>query len=448
MTMKNPKIHYDILGTEAPVVPESLPRFLSLATQNVPEHIKPAILNSLFPALGSLMHGVSFRYPDNVLHEPHFMSGMVGPMSVGKGSINPIIETIIHSLREHDASSNARLNEWKRQCKTAGANKQKPARPEDAAILAPEPDMTNPALIQLLMDAEAEGNRFLYTNIPEIDLLDQCCGSHKKVTKVIRLAFDLSRLGAQRATADGVSGNPTLRWNFNFSCVEQKVQSFFRDSLLDGTLSRIGISYIQRPKTRTGIIPKQGIYTDEYRQQMEAYLVRLQAATGEIACPQANRLVKQLSLEMAEIACLSDDENFEALSYRSLVMAWQKGCVLYVANGCKWTNAIGDFMRWSLYYDLWSKMALFAPKLKEMPATVDTSKTRQSGPVNMLEELPELFSYTTLVELRSKHGKPEEGTRNLIYQWKYRGYIKEAENGCYRKSSGSTPKQPCGEEAI
>lgn len=423
--MTKPKKCYDVMGISAPPLPETLPRLLSIAVVNAPEHMKPAILNSLFPALGALMHHVGFRYPDNVYHEPHFMCGIVGPMSLGKGAINPILETIIHTLREHDVSSNAKLSEWKKQCKTAGANKAKPARPEDAAILAPEPDMTNPALIQLLMDAESEGNRFLYTNIPEIDLLDQCCGSHKKVTKIIRLAYDLSRLGAQRATAEGVSGNPTLRWNFNFSCVEQKAQSFFKDSLLDGTLSRIGISYVQRPKDRTGIIPRQGIYDERYTKEMDAYLVRLQAATGEISCPQANKLVGKLSQEMAEIATLSDDENFEALSFRSLVIAWLKACVLFVANGCKWTSSIGEFMRWSLYYDLWSKLALFAPKLHETQTTVDTAKTKQNGPINMLAMLPSSFTYMDMVLVRQKMGKSEDGAHNQLRQWKYRGFIQE-----------------------
>lgn len=436
--MTKPKIQYDILGVSAPPVPENLPKLLNLASQNAPEHMKPAILNSLFPALGALMHNVGFRYPDNVFHEPHFMCGMVGPMSLGKGAINPIIETIIHSLRDHDTNSYAKLNEWKRQCKTIGANKQKPARPEDAAILAPEPDMTNPALIQLLMDAELDGNRFLYTNIPEIDLLDQCCGSHKKVTKIIRLAYDLSRLGAQRATADGISGNPTLRWNFNFACVEQKAQTFFRDSLLDGTLSRIGISYIQRPKERSGIIPKQGIYDDLYTRQMDAYLVRLQAATGEIECSQANKLVKRLALEMADIACLSDDEYFEALSYRSLVIAWLKACVLYVANGCQWSVAIGGFMRWSLYYDLWSKLAIFSPKLHDSEIIVDTTKTRQRGPQNMLAQLPDSFTLADLVLLRDRVGKSESGTMDQIWQWKSRKYITESD-GRYFKVGKEAP---------
>ena len=70
--MTKQTIHYDILGTEAPKCPETLPRILHQMVENAPEHMKPAILNSAFPALGALMHNVKFRYPDNVCHEPHF----------------------------------------------------------------------------------------------------------------------------------------------------------------------------------------------------------------------------------------------------------------------------------------------------------------------------------------------------------------------------------------
>ena len=87
--------HYDILSPYAPQMPKPLPQMLHLAIKNAPEHMKAAISNSLFPAFGSLMHNVGFRYSDNVFHEPHFMCGLIGPMSIGKGSINPIIETII-----------------------------------------------------------------------------------------------------------------------------------------------------------------------------------------------------------------------------------------------------------------------------------------------------------------------------------------------------------------
>lgn len=46
--MKKEKNRYDILGTEAPQLPESLPKIFILATPNAPTHTKPAILISLF----------------------------------------------------------------------------------------------------------------------------------------------------------------------------------------------------------------------------------------------------------------------------------------------------------------------------------------------------------------------------------------------------------------
>jgi len=433
--MEDIQIKYDVLGEEAPQIPENIPDILRLATKNVPAHMKPAVMNSVFPALGALMHNVRFRYIDNVTHEPHFMCGMVGRMSIGKGSINPVIEAIIHSIQEHDAISKAKLDEWRNQCRSIGANKQKPARPEDAAILNPEPDMTNPALIQLLMDAEKDGNRFLYTNIPEVDLLDQCSGGHKKVTRLIRLAYDISRLGAQRATVDGISGSPRLRWNFNFSCVEDKAISFFKACLSDGTQSRIGFSYVQKHRDRTGIVPKQGIYTEEFQKQLDGYLVRLQAATGEISCPRANTLANELSKEMATISSLSDDDNFEDMTYRAVAIAWLKGCVLYVANGNKWSNAISDFVRWSLYYDLWSKLALFAEELNISNKSVDTSQTRKKGPANMLEMLSDVFTAKDLEDKRVKRGKSISGTANLLSQWKSRGYITQNADGTFTKTS-------------
>ena len=172
---------------------------------------------------------------------------------------------------------------------------------------------------------------------------------------------------------------------------------------------------------------------------MQVYITRLQAATGEIACPQANRLVEKLSLEMADITVLSDDDNFESMSFRALIIAWLKACVLYVANGQKWTDSIAAFMRWSLYYDLWSKFAIFAPQLSETLPAVDTFKTRKKGPANMLEMLPSSFTYENLVEVRQRVGKPEEGAYWQLAQWKSRGYVEEAD-GKYKKTATAEPE--------
>jgi len=52
---------YDVMGIEAPQLPESLPQVLSWATKNAPEHMKPAILKSTFFVLYALICGVTLK---------------------------------------------------------------------------------------------------------------------------------------------------------------------------------------------------------------------------------------------------------------------------------------------------------------------------------------------------------------------------------------------------
>lgn len=416
---------FDLLSPQAPPLPQKLPGFVKQAIQNVPEIMKPAAANAIFPPAAAHMSNVKFRYVDNVLHEPIFMEGCVSASGNGKGYLDPMIEAIICFLRRHDEESSRKLEDWSRRHKAAANNQSKPDRPIDAAILVPEIDITKPALIQLLKDAEHEGNRTLYSIIPELDLLNQCCGGHNKVTRVIRIDFDSKRMGAQRATPEGVSGNPTVRWNFNFSCVEQKARQFFNNCLLDGTLGRIGISYMPKPERRNHKIPRQGDYDSRYQSRLEVYLERLRATSGEIKVPRIGTLVERLAKEMGEIADMADDDVFESLYHRSLVIAWRKGCLLYVSEGYRWTPEIARFVEWSLYYDLWGKIILFAPQMVKC-RQVERVDVRKSGPANMLDMLPDAFSLAQLEELRRQLEKPA-GAGPQLTTWQARKYI------CYDK---------------
>lgn len=425
--------HYDLLSNMEPKMPRQLPPFVRHAISKVPDHLRTAAANMLFPPTEAQMHDIQFRYWDNTLHEPNGMEGCVGISAVGKGYIDYMIEEVIRYLRQHDEDSQRKLAEWARIYKSKGQSKDKPDRPTDAAILVPEPDMTNPALIQLLIDAQNEGNRSLYTHMPEVDLLDQCCASHKKVTKVIRLNFDTKRYGAQRATAEGVTGNPTLRWKFTFACVPEKARSFFRDSHVEGTTGRIGFNYVPRPTER--LEPRQGDYDDKYRKQLDEYLVRLRGATGTIEIPKLDRLIRSLKKEMEDIADLSDDLIFESMSHRSLMIAWMKGCVLYVSEGYRFTSQIASFVTWSLYHDLWSKMQIFALQFRKAGAS-EVVDVRKYGPANMLDMLPSSFSKPQLEQMRQSMDKPVDCTQQLR-NWLNRGYITYDEaTQLYSKTEG------------
>ena len=66
-------------------MPKKLPPLIKLLTKNVPWFYKPAVANAVFPALGAHLHGVKFRYWDNVEHEATFMIVLIGCQSIGKG---------------------------------------------------------------------------------------------------------------------------------------------------------------------------------------------------------------------------------------------------------------------------------------------------------------------------------------------------------------------------
>ena len=144
---------YDLLSQTPPQLPEKLPSFVKHVISKVPFYMRPAAANALFPAAAAQMHDVTMRYIDNKLHEFSFMECCVAQSGVGKGYLDDMIDALTEYLRKHDLDSQKKLDEYKRVCKSKGQNKDKPDRPLDAAILLPEPDMTNPALIQLLQDA-------------------------------------------------------------------------------------------------------------------------------------------------------------------------------------------------------------------------------------------------------------------------------------------------------
>ena len=85
----------------------------------------------------------------------------------------------------------------------------------------------------------------------------------------------------------------------------------------------------------------------------------------------------------------------------------------------KWEKAIESFCRWSLFYDLYLKMKLWGDLIRHADDDVHTSKR---GPRNLLESIPTgedmIFRFSDAVAARLKNGKSEEGTMNMLSQWK------------------------------
>ena len=412
-----------------PEMPKKLPKLIQLLLSRTPDIYKPAVAHAVFPALAAHLYKVKFRYIDNVLHEATLMNVLMAGTGAGKDCISQPINYIMADIRKRDAENLERERQWKQEVSSKGANKDKRQRPEGLIIQEVDPDMTNPAFV--LRMSEADGH-FLYTKMNEIDQFDALRGSGKggQQFQIMCLAFDPgNRYGQTRVGAQSVTEKVCIRFNWNASTTIAKGQRYFRNVLTDGPISRINFCTI--PEREIGAeMPVYGTYDAAFEEELRPYIERLTKAVGEIECPQAFRLAHQTKEENAEFARLSQSRVFENLSFRGNVIAWLKGCLLYVANDYKWDKTIEDFVRWSLQYDMWCKMQFFAEAIESADGVEQKTKR---GPRNLLELLPDEFTLQDAVNVRRQQGMDAQGCKHMITMWKARGYVSQITDHSYKK---------------
>ena len=416
-----------------PMMPEQLPGLIRLLTSRTPDEYKPAVAHAVFPPLATHLCNVQFRYTDNVDHEATLMNCLMASTGAGKGCIDEPISHIMADIKLRDRENEKREAEWKKDCQKKGANKDKLTRPEGLVIQIIDPDMTKPALVTR-MD-EAEGH-FVYVKLNELDLFDQLKGpTGKQHFQLMCLAFDPgAEYGQTRVGTQSVTARPRCRFNWNACTTILKGRRFFRNVLTDGPISRINFCTI--PETEIGAEqPVYGHYDAEFDEQLRTYIDNLVCARGRIDCPQAFHLAKQLQQECAEFARLSQNETYWNLSHRACVIAWLKACVLYVANGMEWEQSIEDFVRWSLRYDLWCKMQFFGEDI-EKANYGDATRIGTRGPRNLLELLPDEFTLADVKRIRSQQGLSNDGykCKRMMRNWMNRGYVIQNSEFSFQKS--------------
>ena len=425
--------------TTPPPMPKKLPPLIRLLTKNVPWFYKPAVASAVFPGLGAHMHGVKFRYWDNVDHEATFMNVLIGRQSIGKGTIKKPIEYIMEDIRQRDIPNRQREQEWKQ--KNPGAKQKKDPRPTDICIQMLIDNLTDAVFNQRIVDVNNNGQRFIYTIVDEIEGLRKVTsrGTADEVGLLIRKAFDNSDAGQERVGADSVSGIAPLRWNFNASTTPPNARKFFAKMVNDGTVGRLDVSTIIRNDDDDDTAPILGIYDHTFAQELKPYIDRLDAANGLIECAQAKKLSLDIKKENQDAAKLYESEAYRVLSYRANVIAWLKGMVLFVAHGYKWSKEIADFVRWSQQYNLWCKMLYFGQQLeRELREEIEIQ--RQSGPQNLLELLPDEFTKEQYFQMRQQQGKTGNGEGTLRC-WQSRGYVVFDEvSGCFCKTEAYKQK--------
>ena len=407
-----------------PEMPKKLPKLVELLVSQTPDIYKPAVAHAIFPPLATHLCRTYFNYIDNVEHEATLMCCLLAGTGAGKNCVQMPINLIMEDIRKRDKDNLKREKEWKDEVTRKGANKDKRKRPENLVIQEIDADMTNPAFV--MRTAEAQ-EHFLYTALNEIDQFDNLRGIGNQQFRIMCLAFDPgNQYGQTRVGTQSVTERVTIRFNWNASTTINKGIRYFSKVLTDGPISRINFCTI--PERDIGAeMPVYGTYDDTFRENLKPYIEHLNMASGTINCPEAFALAQKLKEENADFARMSQDRVYENLSFRANVIAYLKACVLYVANGCQWESEIEEFVRWSEQYDLYCKMRFFRDAI--VKSEQEEVKSSKRGPSNMLQLLPNEFSYQQAEQLRSDLGLDTKGTRRMIATWVFRKYIVKVEAG-------------------
>ena len=407
-----------------PEMPMKLPKLVKLLVSLTPDIYKPAVAHAIFPPLATHLCRTYFNYIDNVEHEATLMCCLLAGTGAGKNCVQMPINLIMEDIRKRDKDNLKREKEWKDEVTRKGANKDKRKRPENLVIQEIDADMTNPAFV--MRTAEAQ-EHFLYTALNEIDQFDNLRGIGNQQFRIMCLAFDPgNQYGQTRVGTQSVTERVTIRFNWNASTTINKGIRYFSKVLTDGPISRINFCTI--PEREIGAeMPVYGTYDDTFRENLKPYIEHLNMASGTINCPEAFALAQKLKEENADFARMSQDRVYENLSFRANVIAYLKACVLYVANGCQWESEIEEFVRWSEQYDLYCKMRFFRDAI--VKSEQEGVKSSKRGPSNMLQLLPNEFSYQQAEQLRSDLGLDTKGTRRMIATWVFRKYIVKVEAG-------------------
>ncbi len=427
-------MNYDIFSRTAPAMPKpgKGTEIVKLLLSQVSKGMQEPILPMTLPALAAHVAGAEFKYPDNKYYELCGQMGhLIGPSGIGKDELHDLVEAIMRSFRDHDETEYKKLEDWQHVKKTKGDNKDKPDRPE-VAIWFPPIDVTSAAFLQNALGLERLGGRTQYLNLPEVEMVEKMCGGRKNVSVMVRNIFDRKRVGALRATAEGVTGNPLIRANLTFSSVPEVARVFYKRDMTNGFFARIPFVYKARGE-RKGKIPRKGEYDEAFLQKLDKYLLRLDNCKGRFVVKPMNKVADQLAEEMASLADLADDDVLFELSHRSIISAWKKAATLWILNDQTWTHSIGEYMVWFCYYDLWSKVKVFGDMFKGGEASEEDSQKR--GPKNMLDNLPNSFNEAQLEAIRLEFGKNKEGTKHQLSSWKNRGFIIYSnQTGLYTKT--------------
>ena len=420
-----------------PRMPKRLPELVNLLIERVPKHTRESVINGSMSALATLTSGEAwfYTYPSRDHYELNMLTCTICGTSGGKSDSEKVNNIILKAIKMADKNALAVEEEWKQNAAKKAANKEGEKR-KKVLILTCMQSLTLAVLMRRLMEAEEHGKKFLYCYYDELKDMRKLSNSKQDIKAICCHAFESKEYGKECDGKEYLSARAPLRFNHHVNAVISDARDWFKDGLTDGYFNRYSFAFIaddDRFKSDEELF--HGDFDDEeYQKRLEPYFQNLLNYRGEIICPEAVQVAKEIRGEIGRYYELTYDKEFENLSRRGLIIAHRKALILYIAQGCKWSKEIADFMRWSFRYDLWVKLHFFGKALREARGKETVEKVQPYE--HQLVWVKNVFTAEDMVKARKDHHAMNadlKKVKDAIRQWKKREFIRKNEDGTYTK---------------
>jgi hypothetical protein len=311
---------------------------------------------------------------------------------------------------------------------TLGANDKKPATPK-TPIRIVQANMTDAALV---MRAKRSNGYSLYTYAEEVEKL------WKKVdfSEVARSAFDGEEYGQERTGAGSQSGVAKLLWSMVCATTPGKARQYLHNETTDGLLTRMALSTMIDKEDDWGEeTPMYGKYDDEYKNAVDEFTKQLKdMPVGTFICQEALNWANAEKMRQIDKFRLMDAKYMLPYLWRALKMAFWRGCILYIMHEKRWSAEIENFITWSLNYDLWCKMHFFGSIIE---SNTEKDMGIKTNPRSLINLLGDTFSKEDAITMRQRVGKSIDNkkVRDMLNQWRSRGFIIQDNAGMYHKTN-------------
>ncbi len=428
-------------SNEPPVMPTTLPRFVKAFLSYSPEFYWPAYSQGALPAAAVLMDKVSFKNRNKLYYPAKIPALVVSESGNGKNGLPYIFNALLHDVMDESHENMNREVEVKEQNSRLGANEKRKAMPQNLVQRIIFTDTTGAGLAQQM---KVNNGLPCFLEAKEIEDLYKFKNGAGGLspTVLLREADDPDgRIRQRRVGEKSVTVDVPFHMNYCISATQEAAISFFKNDMTKGGMNRQEVAFIP-PQPIGNEDPEYGDNYNRYVERLQPFVDNLRKTRenahadedGRIICRQAIILSKQLKGECAAYAQATQDTTWDKLTHRGLVHALLKSCVIWAANGCKWEPAIEPFIRWTLHYCLWSKLAVFGDKIREAESKVKLST--KPGKPNLLTLITtNIFTLQDAIAMRKTQSmdESEKATKNMLNVWVSRGWIKRLADGRYEK---------------